>query len=215
MFRLTINGETITFESEAEMMQAAKEAQDKGLSIEDAREEIEEQPEDISKAPESAFSQVISGEVPEAEEDFIQDPAESADAVSETVAQKDTELLLDDGSTELPSGEDYSIDGKPEEMEANEDYWKEQEKSFLRQQAAEMEFSEKLKVDWYKGNLSLGEMLSSIPETIYDISAIPQNIIAEAFDIPSLKATSDTAKETFGIENSVLNYYIAESASCL
>ena len=110
MFRLTINGETITFESEAEMMQAAKEAQDKGLSIEDAREEIEEQPENIGKAPESAFSQVISGEVPE---DFITDPAESADAVSETAAQEDTELLLDDGSTELPSGEDYSIDGKP------------------------------------------------------------------------------------------------------
>ncbi|GAF88063.1 unnamed protein product, partial [marine sediment metagenome] len=113
MFRLIINGETITFESEAEMMQAAREAQDKGLSIEDAREEIEEQPEDISKAPESAFSQVMSGKVPEVEEDFIQDPAKSADAVSETVAQEDTELLLDDGSTELPSGEDYSIDGKP------------------------------------------------------------------------------------------------------
>ena len=47
------------------------------------------------------------------EEDFIQDPAESADAVSETVAQEDTELLLDDGSTELPSGENYNIDGKP------------------------------------------------------------------------------------------------------
>jgi len=98
MFRLIINGETITFESEAEMMQAAKEAQDKGFSIEDAREEIEEQPEDIGKAPESAFSQVISGEVPE---DFTTDPAESADAVSETVAQKDTELPSVSTSSDL------------------------------------------------------------------------------------------------------------------
>ena len=208
MFRLIINGETITFESEAEMMQAAKEAQDKGLSIEDAREEIEEQPEDIGKAPESAFSQIMQGESPE---DFITDPAESADAVSETAAQEDTELPSVSTSSDLQkTDEPLDLVLSAEEMEANEDYWKEQEKSFLRQQAAEMEFSEKLKVDWYKGNLSLGEMLSSIPETIYDISAIPQNIIADAFDIPSLKATSDTAKETFGIENSVLNYYIAE-----
>ena len=208
MFRLIINGETITFESEAEMMQAAKEAQDKGLSIEDAREEIEEQPEDIGKAPESTFSQIMQGESPE---DFITDPAESADAVSETAAQEDTELPSVSTSSDLQkTDEPLDLVLSAEEMEANEDYWKEQEKSFLRQQAAEMEFSEKLKVDWYKGNLSLGEMLSSIPETIYDISAIPQNIIADAFDIPSLKATSDTAKETFGIENSVLNYYIAE-----
>ena len=95
------------------MMQSRySEAQDKGLSIEDAQIELleEPEPETIGKAPESAFSQVMSGEVPKAEEDFIQDPAESADAVSETVAQEDTELLLDDGSTDLPSKTD---DGKP------------------------------------------------------------------------------------------------------
>jgi len=228
MFKYLINDQEVTFNSEEERLKGIAEAEANDYSI-----ELLEEPEfETSDAPDSAFSQIMQGESPE---DFITDPAESADAVSETVAQEDTELLLDDGSTELPSGENYNIDGKPvtkkefetydagvkadkplelalsaEEMEANEDYWKKQEESFLRQQAAEMEFSEKLKVDWYKGNLSLGEMLSSIPETIYDISAIPQNIIADAFDIPSLKATSDTAKETFGIENSVLNYYIAE-----
>jgi hypothetical protein len=226
MFKYIINGEEVTFNDIISRDAALAEASEKGYSVEAV---------EFSSAPEEKDPILASIEANTPKEDFTQGPVESADAASETVAQDDTELLLDDGSTELPSGEAYSIDGKPvtkkefeaydaevkadkpleltlsaEEMEANDEYWKEQEKSFLRQQAAEMEFSEKLKVDWYKGNLSLGEMLSSIPETIYDIFAIPQNIIADTFDIPSLKATSDTAKETFGIENSVLNYYIAE-----
>ena len=231
MFKYLINDQEVTFNSEEERLKGIAEAEANDYSI-----ELLEEPEfKTSDAPESAFSQVISGEVPEVEEDFIQDPAKSADAVSETVAQKDTELLSDDGSTELPSGENYNIDGKPvtkkeyetydaevkadkpleltlsaEEMEANDEYWEKREKSLLMQQAAEMEFSEKLKVDWYKGNLTLGEMLSSIPETLYTFGAAPQNFIADTFDIPSLKATPDTFKEAYNIENSVLNYYIEE-----
>jgi hypothetical protein len=202
MFKYIINGEEVTFNDIISRDAALAEASEKGHSV---------QAVEISSAPESAFSQVVSGEAPEVEEDFTQDPAKSADAVSETVAPDDTELPSASTSSDLQkTDKPLDLVLSAEEMEANEDYWKEQEESFLRQQAAEMEFSEKLKVDWYKGNLSLGEMLSSIPETIYDISAIPQNIIADTFDIPSLKATSDTAKETFGIENSVLNYYIAE-----
>ena len=117
MFRLIINGETITFESEAAMMQAAKEAQDKGLTVEDARQEVEEQPE--------------------VEEDFTQDPVESADAVSETVAQDDTVLPLEDGSSDfqpIPLGDGtmpdvsgsvpFSIGGR----EATEEEYKAYEK---------------------------------------------------------------------------------------
>ena len=221
MFRYLINEEEVTFNSVEERDAGLKDAAAKNYTIERLAIKNTDS-EDVSKAPESAFSKVIKGETPEIKEDFTTDPAKSADAASETVAQDDTELLLDDGSTELPSGEDYSIDGKPvtkkeyeiydaevkadkpldlmlsaEEMEANEGYWKEQKESFLRQQAAEMEFSEKLKVDWYKGNLSLGEMLSSIPETLYTLSASPQNFIADTFDIPSLKATPDTFKKNF------------------
>ena len=101
MFRLIINGETITFESEAAMMQAAKEAQDKGLSVEDAREEnIEEitpiegpkpeQEADESKVIEEGFKQ-----------DF-QQAAPSASVEPEAVAQEDTELPQEDISLDSP-----------------------------------------------------------------------------------------------------------------
>ena len=106
MFKYLINDQEVTFNSEEERLKGIAEAEANGYSI-----ELLEEPEfETSDAPKSAFSQIMQGESPE---DFITDPAESADAVSETVAQEDTELLLDDGSTELPSGENYNIDGKP------------------------------------------------------------------------------------------------------
>jgi len=108
-----IGEETVEFDTEQEMLEQVALAEEKGLYVEPVSDPEDGDTAEVSKAPESAFSQVISGEVPEVEEDFTQDPVESADAVSKTVAQEDTELLLDDGSTELPSGEDYSIDGKP------------------------------------------------------------------------------------------------------
>lgn len=112
MFRYLINEEEVTFNSVEERDAGLKDAAAKNYSIE--RLAIKKpDSEDVSKAPESAFSKVVKGEAPEIKEDFTTDPAESADVVSETAAQEDTELLLDDGSTELPSGEDYSIDGKP------------------------------------------------------------------------------------------------------
>jgi len=97
MFKLIINGETITFESEAEMMQAAKEAQDKGLSIEDAREEAIEEIDPIDgpqTEQEAAESEVV-------EEGFKQDfqqAAPSANAEPASIAQEDMELPQEDPS---------------------------------------------------------------------------------------------------------------------
>jgi len=107
MFRLIINGETITFESEAAMMQAAQEAQDKGLSVEDAREEnIEEiiPIEGPQTEQEAAESEII-------EEGFKQDfqqAAPSASVEPEAVAQEDTELPQEDTSLDLPK-DDFQI----------------------------------------------------------------------------------------------------------
>ena len=100
MFRLIINGETITFESEAAMMQAAQEAQDKGLSVEDAREENIEEITPIEgpqTEQESAESEII-------EEGFSQDfqqAAPSANAEPAIIAQEDTGLPQADTSLDL------------------------------------------------------------------------------------------------------------------
>jgi hypothetical protein len=100
MWKYLINGQEVSFNSDqdSERLSAIAAAESKNHSI-----ELISRPkkEEVSEAPESAFSQVISGEVPEVEEDFIQDPAESADAVSETAAQQDTELPQEDGSSEF------------------------------------------------------------------------------------------------------------------
>ena len=113
MFRLIINGETITFESKAAMMQAAKEAQDKGLSIEDAREENIEEITPIEgpqTEQEAAESEII-------EEGFKQDfqqAAPSASVEPEAVAQEDTELPQEDTSLDSLLEKQPEVEQVPE-----------------------------------------------------------------------------------------------------
>jgi len=129
MFKYLINDQEVTFNSEEERLKGIAEAEANDYSI-----ELLEEPEfETSDAPESAFSQVISGKVPEAEEDFIQDPAKSADAVSETVAQDDTVLPQAGTSLDLPSSEDIIIDGE----KVTEQEFKEYEKTIAEKDVLE------------------------------------------------------------------------------
>ena len=99
MFKLIINGETITFESEAEMMQAAKEAQDKGLSIEDAREEAVEEIDSID-GPQTEQEALEDSVVEEGFSQDFQQAAPSANAEPASIAQEDMELPQEDPSLE-------------------------------------------------------------------------------------------------------------------
>ena len=60
-----------------------------------------------------------------------------------------------------------------------------------------------------KGSAFLGESMASIPETIYDIFAIPQNLLHYAFDIGA-PVTSQKFKKQIGVENTIADYYIKE-----
>ena len=114
MFKYLINDQEVTFNSEEERLKGIAEAEANGYSI-----ELLEEPEfETSDAPESAFSQIMQGESPE---DFITDPAESADAVSETVAQVGMESPPEDTSSDLPE-ETYSIEGIDVTKQEYEDY---------------------------------------------------------------------------------------------
>ncbi len=108
-----IGEETVEFDTEQEMLEQVALAEEKGLYVEPISDPEDGDTAEVSKAPESAFSQVVSGEVPEVEKDFTQDPVESADAVSETVAQENTELRQAGTSLDLPPSEDFTIDSKP------------------------------------------------------------------------------------------------------
>ena len=74
-----------------------------------------------------------------------------------------------------------------------------------------MSFGEKLLVDFKKGSTTLGEMMASVPETIYDLFALPQNLLASATGL-DIETSAEKFKEKTGLENPVLEFYEAESA---
>lgn len=61
------------------------------------------------------------------------------------------------------------------------------------------------------GSTELGVALAAIPETLYDIGSIPQNLVAELFDIEELKASSEKFKEDYDIKNPIMDFYMDES----
>lgn len=102
MFRYEINGQTVVFKNEIE--------RDAGLAEADKMGYFVQVLESDETSSESAFSKLLKNEVP-TEEDFTTDPAKSADAVSETVAQDDTELPPESTFSDSPSS-DKSTTGK-------------------------------------------------------------------------------------------------------
>ena len=104
MYQIIIGGNTLTFKDQVKMQEAINQAELDGLSVEIPEGGIEVNPNQVTQtesnqAPDSAFSQIMGGASPE---NFTQDPVESADAVSETVAQEDMALDSEDTSLEFP-----------------------------------------------------------------------------------------------------------------
>lgn len=60
------------------------------------------------------------------------------------------------------------------------------------------------------GMNDFNKMVTSIPETIYDVFALPQNAIAAITGAESLATSSKKFKENMGVKNSVLDYYVEE-----
>ena len=149
-------------------------------------------------------------------QDFPTSTVEDADAVQQPmtasqagyVEPEDTELAPVDTSLEFQSTEPFLINGEPVTEQEFDNYKKE---LLTKKMAENMSFMDKLTVDLMKGGGTLGEMLASIPETLYDIGAIPQNIVAEVFDIKGLKASSKKTKEALDIKNPILEYYQEET----
>lgn len=64
--------------------------------------------------------------------------------------------------------------------------------------------------DFARGSAQLGADIAATPELLYDAFAIPQNAVADMFDIPSLHADSEKYKKTIGLKNSVKEFYQGE-----
>lgn len=57
------------------------------------------------------------------------------------------------------------------------------------------------------GSSQLGADIAAVPEFVYDIAAIPQNFVADNFDLPFLHADSDKFKKTIGVNNAIKDFY--------
>jgi hypothetical protein len=68
------------------------------------------------------------------------------------------------------------------------------------------QLSKKL-ADFALGSAQLGADIAAVPELLYDAFSVPQNAVADMFDIPSLRASSDKFQKTFNTKNHVKEFY--------
>jgi hypothetical protein len=208
MFRLIINGETITFESEAAMMQAAQEAQDKGLSVEDAREEnIEEiiPIEGPQTEQEAAESEII-------EEGFKQDfqqAAPSASVEPEAVALEDTELPQADTSSDLPKDD---VQSKLDKLEAATSPADPFAIEMLRAQKVQKEVVAKQKIYDYKEKLGIvnsetGKVDEKLQAEVQEFEDFSQNSLdSGVLQQLDVKGVSLQAKMQNGLQEAYRKY---------
>jgi len=143
----------------------------------------------------------------EAVKEVIEAVKTEGDAAGAGVEPVKTEALVDltdsaseDGSSELKESKEKNIYSR---FDTDEELDKKRE-------IATMSFGDKLLVDIKKGSTTLGEMIASVPETLYDIFALPQNILAKATGL-NIEASSKKFKEDNSLGNPVLEFYEAES----
>ena len=183
MFKYLINGELFEFSTEGQRDNILAQAKERGFSIELVEEEVAT--------------------------DFQTDSVEDVDAVSEIVTSEDTGLPLDDGSSAFQNNK--PLESEDLEVVEGVSIMGENEEQRKIREAAEMAYMERVGTGLESGSLTLGEMFASIPETIYNISAIPQNIIAEVTGL-DIGASADKFKDDYDIKNSILEHYEEESA---
>ena len=183
MFKYLINGELFEFSTEGQRDNILAQAKERGFSIELVEEEVAT--------------------------DFQTDSVEDVDAVSEIVTSEDTGLPLDDGSSAFQNNK--PLESEDLEVVEGVSIMGEDEEQRKIREAAEMAYMERVGTGLESGSLTLGEMFASIPETIYNISAIPQNIIAEVTGL-DIGASADKFKDDYDIKNSILEHYEEESA---
>ncbi|MGI9555455.1 MAG: hypothetical protein ACR2M9_01225 [Cyanophyceae cyanobacterium] len=136
-----------------------------------------------------------------------------------------TEFGLEDTFSVSPAPEiKYNIDGKDVSKEEFDSYSKKKEKE---RKASEMDWLDRLGLSAKLGvGIDIPKMIASIPETLYDIASIPQNLAADPDSYPvalrpymqALKAkgyldfetSSKSFKEETGVSNPILDYYEEE-----
>ena len=143
----------------------------------------------------------------EAVEEVIEAVKTEGDAAGAGVEPVKTEALVDPTDSASEYGSSELKESKEKNIYSRFDTDEELDK---KREIATMSFGDKLLVDIKKGSTTLGEMIASVPETLYDIFALPQNILAKATGL-NIEASSKKFKEDNSLGNPVLEFYEAES----
>lgn len=122
-------------------------------------------------------------------------------------------LYVDDKAVNILQkayGKDAQYDLSPSEIELKSREILSKAKQTKKEIAEESYASKLLNVDLLKGLNYLGEAFASVPETIYTIGAIPQNIYAAISGDKNWEASPEKFKKTFGVENPIMDKFITE-----
>jgi hypothetical protein len=122
-------------------------------------------------------------------------------------------LYVDDKAVNILQkayGKDAQYDLSPSEIELKSREILSKAKQTKKEIAEESYGSKLLNVDFLKGLNYLGEAFASVPETIYTIGAIPQNIYAAISGDKNWEASPEKFKKTFGVENPIMDKFITE-----
>ena len=122
-------------------------------------------------------------------------------------------LYVDDKAVNILQnayGKDSQYDLSPSEIELKSREILSKAKQTKKTIEEESYTSKLLNVDLLKGLNYLGEAFASVPETIYTIGAIPQNIYAAISGDKNWEASPEKFKKTFGVENPIMDKFIDE-----
>jgi hypothetical protein len=157
------------------------------------------------------FSQVVPSDINQAMVEYgLGKPSPTPPSASGLGTQKNvgqTPMVPQEPSMSSPSSAqdlDFGFKKVVEEIENPEPM----QQPVAETQVEETSLGEDLYSSLLRGSARLGQGIANTPAFIYDIAAMPQNYIAEEFDIPSLKVSSEGTGELLGIEeNKVADFY--------
>ena len=147
-----------------------------------------------------------------AEEKVADEVFNTFDTFNYSKLTPEQKLLLDDQAANLLQsnikvGESYSLSPKDIELKSQEILSKAAEK---KKGIEESSYLDRFVNGIAAGANYVGESFASMPETVYRVFALPQNIVASITDNKDLEASPEKLKELTGTTNPVMDYFVEE-----
>ena len=146
------------------------------------------------------------------EEKIANEVFDTFDSFNYSKLSPEQKLLLDDQAADLlqsniKPGDPYSLSSKDIELKSQEILSKAADK---KKDIEDSSYLDRFVNGIAAGANYVGESFASMPETVYRIFALPQNIIASVTDNKDLAASPEKFKQLTGTTNPVMDYFVEE-----